>query len=96
MTSRLRRAEEQSPTASIAARDSTCCAENDGRWNDKLGECVAPPEDESGDDGLPETSTGPATNPARAIRPQPPTSMAPLSTTGAVPTPVILHRGSVS
>lgn len=82
--------------SSSTPQDSTCCAESAGRWNDTLGECVAPPEDESGDDGPPETGTGPATNPARAIRPQPPASMAPPSTTAAIPTPVILHRGSVS
>jgi hypothetical protein len=61
--------------SSSTPQDNTCCSESDGRWNDKLGECVAPPEDESGDDGTAESGTGPATNPPRVIRP--PVSMAP-------------------
>jgi hypothetical protein len=81
---------------SSTPQDDICCSESGGRWNDKLGECVAPPEDESGDDGPPETSTGPTTNPMRVIRPQPPASMAPPASTVAIPTPVILHRGSFS
>jgi hypothetical protein len=75
---------------SASPQDSTCCAESAGRWNDKLGECVAPPEDESGDDGPVEASTGPTTHPGRQILG--PVSMAPPSTTASVPTPVILHR----